>query len=378
MLSEPASIDISTFLLDNRRPHYTGFIVDVKVNMQMEKKALDWANLGFQYQRTDSRFSANWSEGSWNEGELVSSEMIAVHEGAPSLHYAQQCFEGMKAQTAPDGRVLLFRPDLNCERMHQAAARLLMPAVPTELFMRGVEEAVRANYAWIPPYGSGASLYIRPMLIGVGENLGLKPAKEFEFRVFVSPVGPYYKRAGLSVISLAVSDVDRAAPKGTGSYKVGANYAGGLLATKLAQEIGANEALYLDARESRYIDEAGSANILISTKDGVLLTPKSDAILPSITRRSIMTLAAKELGMSTEERPIDLRAEFANFQEAGACGTAAVLSPIGKIWFDGQWNEVGDAGSEVGPTMQKVYDLLVGIQKGELDDKRGWCREVRV
>jgi len=244
--------------------------------------------------------------------------------------------------------------------------------------MRGVEEAVRANYAWIPPYGSGASLYIRPMLIGVGENLGLKPAKEFEFRVFVSPVGPYYKRAGLSVISLAVSDVDRAAPKGTGSYKVGANYAGGLLATKLAQEIGANEALYLDARESRYIDEAGSANILISTKDGVLLTPKSDAILPSITRRSIMTLAAEELGMSTEERPIDLRAEFATFQEAGACGTAAVLSPIGKIWFDGQWNEVGDAGSEVGPTMQKVYDLLVGIQKGELDDKRGWCHEVRV
>lgn len=352
--------------------------MDVKVNMQMEKRALDWANLGFQYQRTDSRFSANWSEGSWNEGELVSSEMIAVHEGAPSLHYAQQCFEGMKAQTAPDGRVLLFRPDLNCERMHQAAARLLMPAVPTELFMRGVEEAVRANYAWIPPYGSGASLYIRPMLIGVGENLGLKPAKEFEFRVFVSPVGPYYKRAGLSVISLAVSDVDRAAPKGTGSYKVGANYAGGLLATKLAQEIGANEALYLDARESRYIDEAGSANILISTKDGVLLTPKSDAILPSITRRSIMTLAAEELGMSTEERPIDLRAEFATFQEAGACGTAAVLSPIGKIWFDGQWNEVGDAGSEVGPTMQKVYDLLVGIQKGELDDKRGWCHEVRV
>jgi branched-chain amino acid aminotransferase len=352
--------------------------VDAKVNMQTEKKTLDWANLGFQYHRTDSRFSANWKGGSWNKGELVNSEWIAVHEGAPSLHYAQQCFEGMKAQTASDGRVLLFRPDLNTERMDLAAARLLMPSVPRELFMRGVEEAVRANYVWIPPFGSGASLYIRPMLIGVGENLGLKPAEEFEFRVFVSPVGPYYKQAGLSVISLAVSDVDRAAPRGTGSYKVGANYAGGLLATKLAQEVGANEALYLDSKEARYIDEAGSANILICTKDDVLLTPKSDAILPSITRRSIMTLAQGQLGMSTQERPIDLRAEFSTFQEAAACGTAAVLAPIGKIWFDGQWHEVGDAGSNVGPTMQQIYDLLVGIQRGELEDMHGWCHEVGI
>ncbi len=346
--------------------------------MQTEKKALDWANLGFQYLRTDSRFSANWIDGAWNEGELISSDLLSVHEGAPSLHYAQQCFEGMKAQTAPDGRVLLFRPGLNSERMNLAAGRLLMPAVPKEMFIRGVEEAVRANYAWIPPYGSGASLYIRPMLIGVGENLGLKPAREFEFRVFVSPVGPYYKQAGLSVISLAVSDVDRAAPRGTGSYKVGANYAGGLMATKLAQELGANEALYLDSKESRYIDEAGSANIIIATREGVLLTPKSDAILPSITRRSIMTLASEKLGMNTEERPIDLRAEIGTFAEAAACGTAAVLSPIGKIWFDGAWHYVGSPGAEVGPTMQKVYDLLVGIQKGELDDSHGWCHEVKI
>lgn len=350
--------------------------MDAKVNMQTEKKSLDWANLGFQYQRTDSRFSANWVDGSWNEGRLVESDQISVHEGAPSLHYAQQCFEGMKAQTAADGRVLLFRPDLNSERMNLAAGRLLMPEVPQELFMRGVEEAVRANYAWIPPYGSGASLYIRPMLIGVGQNLGLKPAREFEFRVFVSPVGPYYKQAGLSVISLAVSAVDRAAPRGTGSFKVGANYAGGLLATKLAQELGANEALYLDSREGRYIDEAGSANIIIANKDGVLLTPKSEAILPSITRRSIMTLAAEQLGMKTEARPIDLRAEFSTFQEAAACGTAAVLSPIGKIWFDEKWNVVGDSGEAVGPVMQKVYDLLVGIQKGEIEDAHGWCHEV--
>jgi branched-chain amino acid aminotransferase len=183
------------------------------------KKALNWAELGFQYRPTDFRFRAQHKNGVWSEGELITSEMIAVHEGAPALHYAQQCFEGLKAQTAPDGRVLLFRPTLNAERMRQAANRLLMPEVPEELFIRGVEEAVRANYAWIPPHGSGAALYIRPMLIGVGENLGLKTAKEFEFRVFVSPVGPYYKSAGLGVISLAVSELDRAAPSGTGNYK---------------------------------------------------------------------------------------------------------------------------------------------------------------
>ncbi len=352
--------------------------MDAQVNMHTDKKALDWANLGFQYQRTDFRFTANWENGSWNEGRLTDSECIVVHEGAPALHYAQQCFEGMKAQTAADGRVLLFRPELNSERMNLAASRLLMPEVPQELFFRGVEEAVRANYSWIPPYGSGASLYIRPMLIGVGENLGLKPAQQFEFRVFVSPVGPYYKQAGLSVISLAVSEVDRAAPNGTGSFKVGANYAGGLLATKLAQELGANEALYLDSAEGRYIDEAGSANILIVSKEGVLLTPKSNAILPSITRRSIMILAEDELQMPTEERAIDLRAEFPTFQEAAACGTAAVLSPIGKIWFDGQWHDVGDAGSVVGPVMQKLYDLLIGIQKGELQDNHGWLHAVSI
>ena len=202
------------------------------MDAKVAKKNLNWAELGFQYQRTDFRFSAVHTNGEWQAGSLVEDEIIGVHEGAPTLHYAQQCFEGMKAQTAEDGRILLFRPDLNSARMNQAAPRLLMPEVPREMFISAVEETVRANYAWIPPYGSGASLYIRPMLIGVGENLGLKPAQAFEFRVFVSPVGPYYKEAGLGVISLAVSEIDRAAPNGTGSYKVGANYAGGLMATQ--------------------------------------------------------------------------------------------------------------------------------------------------
>jgi branched-chain amino acid aminotransferase len=344
----------------------------------LEKKALDWAELGFQYRKTDYRFTASHRDGQWSEGELVESEVISIHEGAPALHYAQQCFEGMKAQTAPDGRVLLFRPQLNSERMNQAAARLLMPQVPGDLFMRGVQEAVRANYAWIPPYGSGASLYIRPLLIGVGENLGLRPAKTFEFRVFVSPVGPYYSSNGLAVISLAVSDIDRAAPHGTGNYKVGANYAGGLLATREAQEKGADEALYLDAAERRFIDEAGSANIIISMSGNRFVTPRSDAVLPSITRRSLMVLAEEQLKLQTEWRPIDLRAEMADFEEIAACGTAAVLSPVGKIWFDNEWHRFYDNGQSVGPVMQELYDLLVGIQRGEIADPYDWVHQVEI
>lgn len=341
------------------------------------KKDLNWAELGFQYRPTEFRFRALHRNGQWSDGELITDNMISVHEGAPALHYAQQCFEGLKAQTAPDGRVLLFRPELNAERMRQAAERLLMPQVPEALFIRGVEEAVRANYAWIPPHGSGAALYIRPMLIGVGENLGLKTAKEFEFRVFVSPVGPYYKSAGLAVISLAVSDLDRAAPAGTGNYKIGANYAGGLLATRLAQQLGANEALFLDARERRYIDEAGSANIVVAMRDGSFVTPGSNAVLPSVTRRSIMTLAEQELGMKIEQRAIDLRKEIDQFEEVAACGTAAVISPVGKIYIDGHWHSFYGEGEQAGPVMQKLYNLLVGIQRGELEDKFGWTHEVK-
>ena len=348
--------------------------MDAKVN----KKDLNWAELGFRYHKTDFRFSAVHSNGKWNDGELISDEIIAVHEGAPAIHYAQQCFEGLKAQTAADGRILLFRPDLNSERLNLAASRLLMPEVPRTMFLNAVAQTVRANYAWIPPYGSGASLYIRPMLIGIGENLGLKPAQQFEFRIFVSPVGPYYKEAGLAVISLAVSEMDRAAPNGTGCFKVGANYAGGLLATRKAQELGANEALYLDSAQHRYIDEAGSANIVIAMKDGGFVTPSSKAILPSITRRSIMEIAAQQLHLQTTERPIDLRAEVADFSEMAACGTAAVLSPVGKIWFDDQWHTIFADGQSVGPIMQEIYDLLVGIQKGELTDQFGWLHEVNI
>ena len=343
---------------------------------EVSKKNLDWGDLGFDYIKTDFRYSALYENGEWSAGSLISDEQIVIHEGAPSLHYAQQCFEGMKAQTTADGSVCLFRPALNWERMNATAPRLLIPPVPEELFLNAIEETIRANYPWIPPYGSGAALYVRPMLIGVGENLGLKPAEKYEFRVFVSPVGPYYKDSGMAVISLAVSKFDRAAPNGTGKYKAGANYAGGLLATLNAQDLGANEALYLDSAQNRYIDEAGSANIVIFTKDEKLITPSSEAILPSITRRSVIELAESELSLPTEARPIELRAEFANFQEMAACGTAAVIAPVGKIWFDNDWRTVFQDGESVGPIMSELYELLVGIQRGEKEDKFGWLYSI--
>ena len=352
--------------------------MEISLDAKVNKQQLNWAELGFQYHRTDDRFCARHSSGSWNRGELIESEIIQAHEGAPALHYAQQCFEGLKAQTAADGRVLLFRPELNSERMNMAASRLLMPEVPRALFMLAVEETVRANYSWIPPYGSGASLYIRPMLIGVGANLGLRPAQQFEFRVFVSPVGPYYKADGLAVISLAVSEIDRAAPNGTGCYKVGANYAGGLLATRKAQDKGADEALYLDSAEGRYIDEAGSANIVIAMKDGSFITPNSKAILPSITRKSLMVIAREQLHLKTEARAIDLRVEISQFEEVAACGTAAVLAPVGRILVDQQWHSIYEDGQTVGPIMQELYDRLVGIQIGELSDAFGWCHQVKI
>ena len=348
------------------------------MDVNLTKKPLKWGELGFQYVKTDFRYSAVFQDGNWLPGTLISEENILIHEGAPTLHYAQQCFEGMKAQTTQGGRVVLFRPALNSERMNRTASRLLMPEVPQVLFITAVEEAVRANYSWIPPYGSGASLYIRPMLIGVGENLGLNPAQSFEFRVFVSPVGPYYKSAGLAAISLAVSDFDRAAPQGTGSYKAGANYAGGLLATLKAQELGASEALYLDSASHRFIDEAGSANIVVALKNGDLVTPSSNGILPSITRRSIMKIASERFGIKTEERAIDLRGEFDSFAEMSACGTAAVLSPVGRVYFDSKWHIVNGDGYTVGPVMQKLYDSLIQLQRGEIEDQFGWLQEVEI
>ena len=344
--------------------------------MSKPKKDLDWGNLGFSYVETEFRFSARWRDGVWGEGVLVSSAEMQVHEGSTVLHYAQSCFEGLKAQTAANGDILLFRPDLNCARMGRTTQRLLMPQVPESLFMRGIQETVRANAAWVPPYGSGASLYIRPFLVGIGENLGLRPAPEFEFRVFVSPVGPYYKGGGLSLIDLAVVDLDRAAPKGLGAFKAGANYAGGLMATQMAKELGAQEALYLDPAEHRFLEEAGSANIVLKMKDGTIVTPQSDSILPSVTRRSVMTLAEDVLGMKTQERPVEFLKEVDDIEEFAACGTAAVISPVGRIRSGESWHRFYGNGEAIGPVTQQLYDLLTAIQKGEREDSYEWTRAV--
>jgi len=344
--------------------------------MAVEKKELDWGSLGFSYIKTDHRFRARWSEGHWQPGELIDSEVMDVHEGSPVLHYAQSCFEGLKAQSSPEGKILLFRPDLNCQRMAQTAERLVMPEVPEALFIQGITECIKANEAWVPPSGSGASLYVRPFLVGLGENLGLRPAPEYEFRVFVAPVGPYYKSGGLSLISLAVTDVDRAAPKGTGRFKAGANYAGGLMATQLANQLGANEALYLDAAERRYLEEAGSANIFLVMKNGKFVVPESESILPGVTRRSILTLAEDRLGMEVERRPVDLRNEIENIDEFGACGTAAVISPVGKVFVDGCWHHFFGDGEAIGPVTEQLYDILTRLQKGEEKDAYGWTVEV--
>lgn len=342
------------------------------------KKKLDWSNLKFSYIQTDYRFVANFNNGVWSEGELIKDPICHIPEGAQTIHYAQQCFEGLKAQTDSKGNVLLFRPELNAERFQETAKRLLMPPVPKKLFLNGIFKTIQANFSWIPPYGTGASLYIRPVLFSIDKNLGLNSAMNYEFRIFVSPVGPYYKGDGLSLISLAVTNIDRAAPKGTGRYKAGANYAGGLLATQIAKKMGADEALYLDAKTETFLEEAGSANIVLVMKDNSLVTPLSDTILPSITRKSVMVIGKEELNLKTEERPIPFLKEVNQIEEVGACGTAAVISPVGKILLNKKWYHFYKHGTEVGPTIQKLYHLLTQIQKGEREDPYNWTLKVEV
>ncbi len=345
--------------------------------MSKTKQPLDWGNLPFAYTKTDYRFQAFWEDGSWSEGKLITDSNITIHEGSTSLHYAQECFEGLKAQTAENGDVLLFRPEENAKRMQKSAERILMPSIPISLFMKGVCEVVNANYSWIPPHGYNASLYIRPLLIAHGDNLGLKSATKFEFRVLVSPVGAYFKSTKLEPIRLAVSEFHRVASQSTGMAKIGGNYAGGLLATKMAKEEGANEALYLDAKEHKYIEEAGSANILVLTKDKQLVTPDTDSILPSITRKSIMTLAKDKLNLTTKTRAIALMEEINSIQEMAACGTAAVLSPIDAVKMNNTWYTLPDS-PKVGPIMSELRTMLVDLQLGKIQDDYNWIYKVDI
>ena len=295
----------------------------------MEKKSIDWENLGFGYIKTDYRFVSNYKNGAWDEGSLTEDANVVISECAGVLQYAQTIFEGMKAYTTADGRIVTFRPDLNGERMEQSAERLEMPAFPKDKFVEAVRRTVKANAAYVPPYGSGATLYVRPYMFGSSPVIGVKPADEYQFRIFTTPVGPYFK-GGFKPLTIRISDFDRAAPRGTGHIKAGLNYAMSLHAIVDAHNQGYDENMYLDAATRTRVEETGGANFLFVTKDGKVVTPKSDSILPSITRRSLIQVAREYLGMEAEEREVYVD-ELKDFAECGLCGTAAVISPVGKV-----------------------------------------------
>ena len=340
----------------------------------MLDKTIDWGNLGFAYQKTDKRFVANFKNGAWEEGFLTEDNTVTLNESAGVFQYAQTCFEGLKAYRTADNRIVCFRPDLNAQRMADSCRRLRMPVFPEDKFIEAVKAVVKANADWVPPYGSGASLYIRPYMMGTDAVIGVKPATEYQFRIFVTPVGPYFK-GGVKPLTLRISDFDRAAPNGTGHIKAGLNYAMSLFAIVDAHDQGFDENVYLDSGTRTYIEETGGANILFVTKDNKVLTPKSNTILPSITRRSLMQVAVDYLGLEAEERPIRLD-EIDQFAECGLCGTAAVISPVGKIVDHGREICFPSGMTDMGETTKKLYDTLRGIQMGTIEAPEGWICEI--
>lgn len=341
----------------------------------MSAKEIDWSNLGFGYVKTDWRYVANYKDGKWDEGTLTDNEDIVLNECAGVLQYAQTCFEGLKAYTTADGKIVCFRPDLNAERMMDSCERMKMPVFPKKRFLEAIVKTVAANREWVPPYGSGASLYLRPYMFGSNAVIGVKPATEYQFRVFATPVGPYFK-GGVKPLTVRISDFDRAAPHGTGHIKAGLNYAMSLYAIVDAHEQGYDENIYLDSATRTYIEETGGANILFVTKDGKVVTPKSSTILPSITRRSLMHVAAEYLGLTVEERPVALE-EVKDFAECGLCGTAAVISPVGKIVDHGKEICFPSGMNDMGPVTKKLYDTLRGIQMGTIKAPDGWVMEIQ-
>lgn len=341
----------------------------------MEKKNIDWSNIGFGYMPTDYRYVSMYQNGSWDEGVLTSDPNITLNECACVLQYAQTCFEGLKAYTTEDGHIVTFRPDLNGERMENSAKGLEMPPFPKERFVDAITKVVEANAAFVPPYGSGATLYIRPYMFGYDSIIGVKPANIYQFRVFCTPVGPYFK-GGAKPITIRVSDFDRAAPHGTGHIKAGLNYAMSLHAIVDAHKNGFDENIYLDPQTRTKIEETGGANVIFITKDGKLVTPKSNSILPSITRRSILQVARDYLGMETEEREVYLD-EVKDFAECGLCGTAAVISPVGKIVDHGKEICFPAGMEKMGPVTQKLYETLTGIQMGHIKAPEGWIHEIK-
>lgn len=340
----------------------------------MATKNLDWGNLPFGYMETSKSYVANWKNGEWDDGALTSDHSIKISECAGVLQYAQTVFEGLKAYTTEHGEIVTFRPDLNAERMANSCERLEMPVFPKERFIEAVLRTIEANKEWVPPYGSGATLYIRPFMFGSSPVIGVKPADEYQFRILVTPVGPYFK-GGVKPIKVRISDLDRAAPHGTGDIKAGLNYAMSLHNIVDAHKCGYAENMYLDPATHTYLEETGGANIIFITKDGKLLTPKSESILPSITRRSLMVVAKDYLHMEVEERKI-AKDEIGDFVECGLCGTAAVISPVGQIDDHGKSVIFNDGKDEMGPKLKEIYDTLTGIQMGRLAAPEGWIYSI--
>ena len=340
----------------------------------MEKKNIDWSNLSFGYIKTDKRYVSNFKDGKWDEGAHIDVDMITMSECACVLQYSQSVFEGLKAYTTEQGHTVVFRPDLNADRMATSAKRMEMPVFPEDKFIDAVEQVVRANIAYVPPYGTGATLYLRPFMFGSNPVIGVKPANEFQFRIFATPVGPYFK-GGAKPITIKVSDFDRAAPNGTGFIKAGLNYAMSLHAIVTAHKEGFDENMYLDAATRTKVEETGGANFLFVTKDNKVVTPKSNSILPSITRRSLMIVAKEYLGLEVEEREVYFD-EVKDFAECGLCGTAAVISPVGKIYDHGKEICFPSGMDAMGPVTKQLYDTLTGIQMGRIEDRFGWVRVI--
>lgn len=357
---------VNVFLMKNL--HNRGMHMNTNVN-------IDWSKLGFSYMKTDLRYISMWKDGNWDDGKLVEDNNITISEASTALHYGQQCFEGLKAYRTKEGKIQLFRPDENAKRISRSCKRILMPEIPVEKFIDACIQVVKANEAYVPPYGTGATLYLRPYVIGVGDNLGVRTAPEFLFGIFCCPVGPYFK-GGMSPVNFMITEeFDRAAPHGTGAAKVGGNYAASLLAHEDAVKKGFADCIYLDPATHTKIEEVGAANFFGITNDDVFVTPKSPSILASITKYSLLHVAKEYLGLKTEERDV-LVDNLDEFKEAGACGTAAVISPIGGIEYKNNLH-VFHSETEVGPVTTKLYNTLYGIQFGDIDAPEGWMVEVK-
>lgn len=345
--------------------------------MKRELADLDFKNLDFQYRKMDYHIRYYFKNGKWDSGTLHTEERVEIHIAATCLHYGQNCFEGLKVYETKNGDIVAFRPDENAKRLQRSAKKLYMEPVPEEIFFDALNRVVKANKRFIPPYGSNATLYVRPILLGISPHIGLRTSEDYLFMMMVTPVGPYFKGGFEPVKMLVVEDLDRAAPFGVGDIKASGNYAAGLRGYFRAKENGFTDVIYLDATHRKYIDESGPANFIAILKDGTYVTPQSTSILPSITNASLRTIAEKEFGWKVEQRPLSID-EIGNFAEAGCCGTAAVITPVGTIRYRDKEYKLYNEGKTAGPKITQLYQHLTKIQWGEVEDKFNWLYKINI